>query len=367
MTQDGHEMNWLPDLQDLIEAARRDGASSLNLNGRALDSLPESLRSLTTLARLDVNANRLTVLPDWLGGLTSLTSLGLSGNQLAALPDWLGNLTGLTELWVGGNQLSGLPESLGNLTALRRLGLSGNQLAALPGWLGDLSGITRLDLSRNRLTALPDWLGNLTGLTELRVGGNQLSGLPESLGNLTALRRLDLSGNRLTVLPDWLGNLTGLTRLDLIGNPLTLLPEWLGSPAAGEHPPGAPLHAWTGDAPVTVTGAADLDAILNGVPGGVTLTSEDGARLLHIILDGDRSGLAWEGDHDVLISWGPVPPGAPPGQIAGDAEDAFDDPWFTAADEDSFGDITEGDARQAGHEFLRTGRRPANIQWLDKP
>ena len=291
-------MDRLPDLQDLIEAARRDGASSLNLSGRALDSPPESLRSLTTLTQLDVNGSRLTVLPDWLGGLTSLTSLGLSGNQLAALPDWLGNLAGLTELW---------------------------------------------------------------------VGGNQLPGLPESMGKLTALRRLDLSGNRLTVLPDWMGGLTGLTRLDLIGNPLTMLPEWLGNPAVGEHPPGAPLQARMGDAPVTVTGAADLDAILDRVPGGLTLTSQDGTRRLHVILDGGRSNLVWEGDHDVLISWGPAPPGAPPGQIASDAEHAFDDPWFAAAGEGSFGDITEDDARQAGHEFLRTGRRPANIQWVDKP
>jgi Leucine-rich repeat (LRR) protein len=298
MTQDGHEMDWLPDPQDLIETARRDGASSLNLNGCVLDSLPESLRSLTTLTQLDVNGSRLTVLPEWLGGLTGLTSLGLS---------------------------------------------------------------------RNRLAALPDWLGDLTGLTELFVGGNQLSGLPQSLGNLTALRRLDLSGNRLTVLPDWLGGLTGLTRLDLIGNPLTMLPDWLGNPTVREHPPGAALHAWTGDAPVTVTGAADLDAILDRTPGGVTLTSQDDARHLHITLDGDRSGLVWEDDDEFLLSWGPVPPGVPPGQIAGDAADAFDDPWFAASVEDSFGDITQDDARQAGHEFLRTGRRPANILWVDKP
>lgn len=290
-------MDRLPDLQDVIEAARRDGASSLNLNGRALGSLPESLRGLTTLTQLDVNVNRLTVLPDWLGNLTGLTSLGLSSNQLAGLPDSL---------------------------------------------------------------------GNLTGLTELMVGGNELRGLPDSLGNLTALRRLDLSGNRLTVLPDWLGGLPSLTRLDLIGNPLTMLPQWLGNPAAGE-PPGAPLHAWTGDAPVTVTGAADLAAVLDRVPGGVTLTSQDGARRLDLILDGDRSSLVWEGDDDVLLSWGPVPPGAPPGQIAGDAEDAYGDPWFAAAGEGSFGDITEHDARQAAHEFLRTGRRPANVQWVDKP
>jgi hypothetical protein len=199
------------------------------------------------------------------------------------------------------------------------------------------------------------------------VGGNQLSELPESLGNLTALRRLDLSGNRLAVLPDWPGSLPALTRLDLMGNPLTAVPGWLGDPAVGEHRPGGPLDARRGNASVPVSGAVDLDAILDRAPSGVTLTSEDGARLLQIILNGDRSSLVWEGDDEFLVSWGPVPPGAPPGQIARNAEDALDDPWFVADDEGYFGDITEDDARRAGHEFLRTGRRPDNIQWLDKP
>jgi hypothetical protein len=99
----------------------------------------------------------------------------------------------------------------------------------------------------------------------------------------------------------------------------------------------------------------------------MSLISEDGARILHITLEGDQSGLVWEGDSDVLLSWGPVPPGAPPGQIAGDADDASADPWFaTAADAEPM-PLTEAQARQAGHEFLRTGQRPTNVQWVDKP
>jgi immunity protein Imm1 of predicted polymorphic toxin system len=178
---------------------------------------------------------------------------------------------------------------------------------------------------------------------------------------------LDLSRRGLGTLPESLENLTGLTELFLWGNQLTVLPEWLGNPTAGEHPMNAPLQAWIDDTRTTVAGPADLDALLDRVPrSGVSLTGDGGKPALHITLDGEQSGLMWEDETEVMLSWGPVPPGAPPGQTAGDAEYAFDDPWFTATGAEPF-EITEEQARQAGQEFLRTGRRPTNVQWVDKP
>jgi Leucine rich repeat/Immunity protein Imm1 len=308
-------MDWL---EDQIEAVRRSGGSSLDLSGRSLETLPESLGSLTGLTRLILVNNQLSALPAWLGNLTALTRLGLGGNRLTVLPGWLGNLTALTWLGLSGNRLSALPESLGNLTAL-----------------------TWLDLANNQLSVLPEWLGNATALTRLDLSGNQLSALPESLANLTTLTRLDLAGNHLTVLPEWLSNPTGR-----------------------EHPVNASLQAWIDGTSTTVAGAADLDAILDRVPpSGLSLISEDGVRTLHIILDRDRSGLVWEDEADIMMSWGPAPPGAPPGQTAGGTVEPWDDPWFTDEPEG----VTEELARQAGQEFLRTGRRPTNVQWVDKP
>ncbi|WBB69039.1 Imm1 family immunity protein [Micromonospora sp. WMMD812] len=266
-----------------------------------------------------------------------------------------------------------LPESLGELTGLTWLGLSNNQLTVLPDSLGNLTSLTWLDLAHNHLSTLPEWLSNLTALTRLDLTGNRLTALPDSLGNLTALTHLYLTENHLTVLPDSLGNLTALTRLDLAGNLLTVLPQSLAHLTAGEHPVNAPLQAWTEDiGTTTVADPADLDALFDRIPrdhrSGIELASEDGKRRLHITLDGARSGLFWEGEADVMVSWGPVPPGAPPGQTAGDADYAINDPWFTPAGADPFDiEITEEQARQAGHEFLRTGRRPTNIQWVDKP
>jgi hypothetical protein len=331
-------------LEDQIETARRSGASSLDLSGRSLETLPDSLADLTALTRLI-----------------------LVGNQLSALPDWLGELTALTKLGLGGNRLTVLPESLGNLTALTWLGLAGNQLSVLPESLGNLTALTWLDLADNQLSVLPEWLDDLTALTRLHLTGNQLTALPESLGNLTALTRLYLTDNQLTALPESLGTVAALTRIDLAGNQLAVVPEWLRNPEAREQPVTASVQAWVDGACTTVTGAAELDAVLDRVPpSGVTLVSEDGIRSLHLTLLGARSGLVWEDEEEFMLSWGPVPPGAPPGLTAGDVEYAFSDPWFTADGAEPF-EITEGLARQAAHGFLRTGRRPVSVQWVDKP
>ena len=205
-----------------------DDGRELNLADLQLQSVPEWLRDLTELIRLDLSGNRLTAFPEWIGNLTELTELYLGGNRLTAIPDTVGNLTALTELYLGGNRLTAIPDRIGNLTALTRLYLHGNRLTAIPDTIGNLTALTRLSLHGNQLTTVPGSLGRLTTLTELDLSGNRLTELPKSIGCLTALTRLDLSENRLTELPEWLGNLTTLTEVDLSGNQLTELPESIG-------------------------------------------------------------------------------------------------------------------------------------------
>lgn len=128
------------------------------------------------------------------------------------------------------------------------------------------------------------------------------------------------------------------------------------------------MQAWIDSTATTVTDAAELNAILGPEPPiGVTLVGDDPRRTLHINFYGDRSDLFWEAEDDLLLAWGPVPPGAPGGQVVGDAEYAYDNPWFALPDGGEPFEITAVQARQAAHEFLRAGERPTNVQWVVKP
>jgi hypothetical protein len=128
------------------------------------------------------------------------------------------------------------------------------------------------------------------------------------------------------------------------------------------------VQAWIDSTATAVADVAELNAILGPEPPkGVTLVSDDGRRTLHINFYGDRSDLYWEAETDLLLAWGPVPPGAPAGQVVGDAEYAYDNPWFALPDGAEPLEITAAQARQAAHEFLRTGGRPTNVQWVVKP
>lgn len=254
-----------------IDAAEREGATSLDLSGLKLRELPDRIADLTNLRDLDLSENRLTGLP----ALPHLTGLDLSGNRLtevpsvlarlpqlrhlhinrtgiAALPDWLGDLTGLEELNLGGNRLTGLPDwigdlpalsqlilvsnplkepltMLGRLTGLKHLELGGVALKALPGWLAGMTELASLGLGYNQISDIPEWLGDLGGLEFVDLSGNGISDLPVSLARLERLIGLQLENNHLVVLPEVISQLSTLRRLDLGSNGIFELPSWIGS------------------------------------------------------------------------------------------------------------------------------------------
>src|SRR6266571_5954237 len=68
----------------------------LDLSQLNITRLPEELRELTHLKRLNLSNNQLTrILPEELGQLTDLQRLDLHKNQLTYIPPELGQLTNL--------------------------------------------------------------------------------------------------------------------------------------------------------------------------------------------------------------------------------------------------------------------------------
>ena len=70
----------------IIEQARQNGQTSLNLSGRSIEELPESIGQLTNLTSLNLENNKLTNLPESIGQLINLKDLNLVDNPLIQLP-----------------------------------------------------------------------------------------------------------------------------------------------------------------------------------------------------------------------------------------------------------------------------------------
>ena len=88
--------NWL---SDALEGATQ--VSELMLVNLALDSLPQSVCSMTGLTELNLEYSHFTTLPDALVQLSCLKSLELSENQLTVFPDVLSHMTQLRHLNMG--------------------------------------------------------------------------------------------------------------------------------------------------------------------------------------------------------------------------------------------------------------------------
>ncbi len=151
------------ELEEIIEKARIDRAYRLDLNGKRLTTLPDSIGSLNYLTILHLDNNRLTVLPDSICNLSKLNILSLNDNQLTKLPDNIGNLNKLHTLYIGNNQLSILPDSIGSINNLTALYLNENNLVKLPNSTCNLCELKTLNIEENPLNDL-EILSSLTNL-----------------------------------------------------------------------------------------------------------------------------------------------------------------------------------------------------------
>jgi Leucine-rich repeat (LRR) protein len=162
---------------------------------KGLRNLPESMRSLTCLQKLDINWCDNLILPEWLGELESLRTLRIIGlPEMSTLPGSIQRLTSLQDLYIYYcHALHWVPEQLGELRSLRRL-----QLCDLPG-----------------LTSLPEGLQCLTSLLFLNLCNcATFKHLPESLGKLPALKTFWIQAcPALTSLPCCIKRLVALEEL----------------------------------------------------------------------------------------------------------------------------------------------------------
>lgn len=209
---------------------------------KSFEQLPEDLGSLKCLRVLQVDGTAIETLPDSIGLLCNLSELHLNFcPRLVALPSNICNLRSLQALFVTAcSNLEQFPSELGNMECLRELHVGGTAIKHLPDSIGLLKNITiisghgncrslvtkshfpsfqflALPRSSNATSFLPPSVSGLHSLSKLDLSYCSLSDvdIPDDLGGLSSLRVLDLRKNRFCLLPTSLGQLTSLEELSL--------------------------------------------------------------------------------------------------------------------------------------------------------
>lgn len=208
--------------------------------------IPQSVKEVPGLTRLDVSINRivelehcalyenrelttfnafnnrLTSLPDYFVHFKTLKYLNISNNRFEMFPVVICEVASLVDLDISFNSLTSLPPEIGKLKHLETLILLCNKVTSLPSTIRLLSRLRELDCRRNRIedfspvTAMPN-------LQSVRAQHNMTKALDLHSGNLAILNLSYNPITRFTVDPAQ--RACALTHLDLSNTRLEAIPE----------------------------------------------------------------------------------------------------------------------------------------------
>ncbi|XP_078611549.1 uncharacterized protein LOC144881986 [Branchiostoma floridae x Branchiostoma japonicum] len=196
----------------------------LDLTGKDLDQIPQTVLQYTDLEVLKLSFNNLKTLPKGISRLTKLKYLWLDFNQFEEFPEVVCELTSLEHLYLSQNKLRHVSPRIRQLQNLKVLFLHKNKLTTLPNEIFLIISLLDLHISENQIGELPEDIGRLENLTMLRGWENQIRYLPDSVCRLKKLKCIDFAMNQLQVLPDGFGAALSGAEVSLYGNPLVQPP-----------------------------------------------------------------------------------------------------------------------------------------------
>lgn len=183
-----------------------------------LERIPHAIFSLSNLQELDLKENNLRSIEEIISfqHLRKLTCLKLWHNSIMYIPEHIKKLGSLERLNFSFNKIEILPSHLFLCTKLRYLDLSNNDIRFIPPEVGVLQSLQYFSVTCNKIENLPDELFFCKKLKSLKLSKNSLSILSPKISYLSALTHLELKGNHFEVLPQDLGYCRALKRSGLV-------------------------------------------------------------------------------------------------------------------------------------------------------
>ncbi|KAH9722183.1 ADP-ribosyl cyclase/cyclic ADP-ribose hydrolase [Citrus sinensis] len=224
----------------------------LDLRDSAIEEVPSSIESLTTLVKLDLsyctrlkslstsicklrslywlylnNCSKLESFPEILEKMERLSYMDLSWTKIKELKSSIDHLERLRNLKLREcSKLVSLPENLGNLKSLVYIEAERSAISQVPASIARLNEVKSLSFAGCRSLVLPKLLSGLCSLTELDLKDSGITEIPQDIGSVFALEKIDLSGNNFETLPASMKQLSRLRYLYLMNcNMLQTLPE----------------------------------------------------------------------------------------------------------------------------------------------
>ena len=193
----------------------------LRLSNMAMKKVPTSVRSCSSLQRLDLSCNRIVDLDDaGLDSIPELRSLKIQNNRLEKLPWYFPRLRALTELNISNNKFRDFPDVICKTTNLVDLDVSFNEIHELPDELGDLYKLETLIIVGNQVSRFPPGSTNLHSLKELDCRRNNVSDI-SLICTLPKVKEIKANHNSLLALELSFG--PSLIHLDVSHNDITQL------------------------------------------------------------------------------------------------------------------------------------------------
>jgi len=227
------DMNTNCSLEDIDFSPFRnikDQIKSFVLDVNLNDSLKEIILSFTGLKKLDVNDVDSTYLQQITSELKNLEYLGLHGT-ITEIPESIKELKNLLKLDLSYNDISKLPDDMSVLENIVYLDLTINEIVEIPETIKQLNNLETFKISSkygsSTLNEIPENLKYLENLKELEITNENIKEIPDYIKEFKNLKYLDLSDNYITEIPESLKELKNLETLYLISNDIEILPDFL--------------------------------------------------------------------------------------------------------------------------------------------
>lgn len=191
------------------------------------------------------------------------TALDLSNCGLKSLPDELWEISSLKLLYLGNitsdgpqNEIDEISEGISNLVNLQALSISNLNAPSIPLSMRRLPKLTYLDCFGCDYTRIPYNLLNprvkaigiecrnvaqfrqlckIRKIEEIYITGSSVKFIPEEIGGLSSLRKLMISGSDISSIPDSMLNLKKLKCFSFYGTPLAeIIPSEINEQTAFE-------------------------------------------------------------------------------------------------------------------------------------